>query len=206
MHDDNGAPTPLPETGAVPERAIILPIIKRAESPIGSALDLPESDVPIIEPFTGELFVGYVLDLPASFQYVSSRTCEKLGLDVGDLRSVAVHNLTLRRPKPEIKQSPRGIEFTLDGDLEASLLLVDWIWDQIDQQIPGDLIAAVPARNVLMVTGRDVDEGTNILLSGIRRVWETTDERLLLTRSLLIRRHGAWEAADHAPERSEEGH
>jgi hypothetical protein len=32
----------------------------------------------------------------------------------------------------------------LDGDLEASLLLIDMLWAQLAPKIPGELIAAVP--------------------------------------------------------------
>ena len=42
-----------------------------------------------------------------------------------------------------------GCMFVLDGDLEASLLLVDHLWAQIGPQLPGDLIAAHPARGQL---------------------------------------------------------
>ena len=49
--------------------------------------------------------------------------------------------------------------FVLDGDLEVSLLLVDHLWEQIGPQLPGDLIAAVPARDTLAVTGSQIPGG-----------------------------------------------
>lgn len=187
------------------DRTMIVPLIKRAEPQRGAGVDLPEHSVPIMEPLTGDLFVGYVLDLEDSFQYVSRTTCDDLGVAVEELRSVAVRNLIHRRPKPEIKQGPLGVGFVLDGDLEASLLLVDLLWDQIDPQIPGDLIAAVPTRDVLMVTGSDVTGGTDALSSAITRVWGRSEERLLLTRSLLSRRDGSWHLLDTPAAEHERG-
>jgi uncharacterized protein YtpQ (UPF0354 family) len=172
------------------DSSLVLPLIKRAEPPSGDPVSLP--DPPVMEHLVGDLFVAYVLDLPDMFQYVNESGCGDLGVQVEELRSLAVHNLTRRRPKPEIRQIPGGVGFVLDGDLEASLLLVPWLWDQLDPQIPGDLIAAVPTRDVLMVTGSDVDGGTDALAGGVERVWRAADRRLLLTRDLLTRRDGTW--------------
>jgi len=184
-----------PEDEAEPNGpAMIVPVIKRAERPSGGAVS--SSEPPIMEPLIADLSVGYALDLPRSFQYVSQRTCDEFGLEAAELRSLAVRNLTRRRPVPQIRQGPAGVGFVLDGDLEASLLLVDDLWDRIAPQLPGDLIAAVPARDVLMASGTDVAGGPAALSSGIERVWAVSNPRLRLTRSMLIRRAGAWHVRD----------
>lgn len=83
----------------------------------------------------------------------------------------------------------------LDGDLEASLLLADHLWAQLAPQIPGDLIAAVPSRDVLTVSGTGVADGEALLRSAVERVWSNprTNPKLLLTRSLLVRQDGSWQ-------------
>ena len=107
-----------------PDPSLIVPLIKRSE-PDGTddPIVLPEGDVPVWEELTGNLHVAYVFDLPGMFRYVSPRDCARLRLPVGDLRALAVRNLTRRRPRPQIKEAPAAAMFVLDGDLEASLLL-----------------------------------------------------------------------------------
>jgi uncharacterized protein YtpQ (UPF0354 family) len=83
----------------------------------------------------------------------------------------------------------------LDGDLEASLLLVDWLWPQLARGMPGETIVAVPSRDVLVVSGTEVTGGVDTLRGAVRRVWENPrmDSKLLLTRSLLVRRGDSWQ-------------
>lgn len=136
------------------ESSRILPLIKRSE-PQGAetVVPAPAADIPVTEQLAGELLITYVFDLPGMFRYVSAGDCTRLHLAPGDLRPLAAGNLTRRRSRPQIKPAASAAMFVLDGDLEASLLLVDHLWDQIGPQLPGDLIAAVPARDMLAVTG-----------------------------------------------------
>jgi uncharacterized protein YtpQ (UPF0354 family) len=173
--------------------SLIVPLIKRIESAgPDDPVILPEQDVPIFEDLAGVLRVAYVFDLPGMFRYVSVRDCARLQLPAGDLRALAVRNLTRRRARPQIKEAPAAAMFVLDGDLEASLLLVDHLWQQIAPQLPGDLIAAVPSRDALIVTGSQVPGGVAALTRGVDSIWQKSATRLLLTRSLLIRHGAAW--------------
>ena len=109
-------------------------------------------------------------------------------LDGDDLRPLAVRNLTRRRARPQIKQAPAAAMFVLDGNLESGLLLADHPWEQTGPQLPGELIAAVPSRDMLAVTGSQVPGGIAALTRCADAVWQHATTRLL-TRSLLIR-HG----------------
>jgi hypothetical protein len=175
--------------------SLVVPLIKRAE-PEGaggsSALSWPEGDIPIAEELAGELYVFYGFDLPGAFRLVSRRDCARMQLDAGGLRPLAVRNLTRRRARPQIKQAPAAAMFVLDGNLESSLLLVDHPWEQIGPQLPGELIAAVPSRDMLAVTGSQVPGGIAALTRCADAVWRQPAARLL-TRSLLIRHGPSWQ-------------
>jgi uncharacterized protein YtpQ (UPF0354 family) len=153
-----------------------------------SPLSWPEGDTPIAEELAGELYVFYGFDLPGAFRLVSRRDCARMQLDAGDLRPLAVRNLTRRRARPQVKQAPAAAMFVLDGNLESSLQLVDHLWEQIGPQLPGELIAAVPSRDMLAVTGSQVPGGIAALTRCADAAWQQSTTRLL-TRSLLIR-HG----------------
>ncbi|HUC57747.1 MAG TPA: hypothetical protein VMA95_10120 [Streptosporangiaceae bacterium] len=171
----------------------ILPLIKRAEAEgYGDPPPLRHDELPILEDWTPYLLVAYVFDHPDHFEYVTFGHCEQLGLRTGDLRALAVGNLMKRRPFPEIRQIPGAAMFVLDGDLESSLLLVNEIWSRVAPSFDGDLIAAVPARDILLVTGSGVPDGMSVLRHGIDSVWRRSETRLLLTKSLLFRDETSW--------------
>jgi hypothetical protein len=92
------------------DRSLILPLVKRAapEDP-GSEFVFPEADEPVVEEMAGGLLVFYVFDLPGMFRYVFARDCGRLQLAPGDLRSLAVANLTHRRARPQIKQGAAAV-------------------------------------------------------------------------------------------------
>jgi uncharacterized protein YtpQ (UPF0354 family) len=186
--------------GDNPDSSLIVPLIKRAE-PEGaggsSPLSWPEGDTPIADQLAGELYVFYGFDLPGAFRLVSRRDCARMQLAAGDLRPLAVRNLTRRRARPQIKQAPAAAMFVLDGNLESSLLLVDHLWEQIDPQLPGELIAAVPSRDTLAVTGSQVPGGIAALTRCADAVWRQSTTHLL-TRSLLIRYGPSWQVLPSA--------
>ncbi len=82
----------------------------------------------------------------------------------------------------------------LDGDLEASLLLVDSLWPHMARGLAGETIVALPSRDVLVVSGTEVTGGVETLRRAVSRVWGDPKKynKLLLTRSLLARRGDSW--------------
>jgi uncharacterized protein YtpQ (UPF0354 family) len=170
-------------------------MIKRSVKLSEETVRFSDADEPIAEELAGDLLIMYAFDLPGRFEFVARRHCETLGLETGDLRPLSVRNLVTRRPKPQIKQVDKAVMLILDGDLEASLLLVDMLWEQLAAQIPGDLIAAVPARDILAVSGTGVDGGVAVLNHAVRRFWArpSANPKLLLTPSLLTRQTNSWQ-------------
>ena len=77
-------------------------------------------------------------------------------------------NLTRRRARPQVKQAPAAAMSVLDGNLESSLLLAG----HLREQLPGELIAAAPSRDMLAVTGSQVPGGTAALTRCTDAVWQ----------------------------------
>jgi hypothetical protein len=180
-----------------PDPSAIVPLIKRVDTGgLGDAVTLPDSYIPVVERLTPYLWTAYVFDLPGRFDYVTPLDCAHLGLGPANLRSLAVRNLTERRDKPKIRWHGGALTLTLDGNLEASLLLVDHVWPQVSPGVAGDLVAAVPSRDTLVVTGTDNPVGMKFLELCVDEVWRTAETRILLTKKLLIRRYGAWDQLD----------
>jgi uncharacterized protein YtpQ (UPF0354 family) len=178
------------------DASMIVPVIKRQLGPSDDAIELPPEWRILSEDLVGDLFICYAFDMPGHFLYVLEHDRMALGLDPDGLRKLSVRNLTRLRSKPEILR-PSGpvLMLRLDGDLEASLLLVDHLWPQLARGIAGEMIVAVPGRDILAVSGTEVTGGVETLRYAVKRVWENpkTNPKLILTRSLFVRRGDSWQ-------------
>jgi uncharacterized protein YtpQ (UPF0354 family) len=134
------------------DRARIVPVIKtqRWLDGVLQEMTTPERQ-PLTEPYNSELIVAYAEDRPTSIRYLNGHD------DVGDrakLHDLALSNLHRLLAKIDLRPGADGI-FVIEagGDYEASLLLADTIWSSGQIQVKGDIVAAVPAKNALFVTG-----------------------------------------------------
>jgi hypothetical protein len=167
-----------------------------SDSGLKHTIELRRSEEFLFEDFVGELMIAYVFDLPGYFRHVSRRDCLDFGIRHDELRALSAGNLVRRRPKPTVKQGQTCGRYVMDQNLEPSLLLVEHVWDQVERQIPGETVAAVPARGVIMVTGTEIPGGIESLERAIDGTWEELEPRLRLTRSLLVRRDKSWHVFD----------
>jgi uncharacterized protein YtpQ (UPF0354 family) len=188
---------------------LIVPVLT-ARIPVDLQLEfpLPPADAPIREPFVGDIYVSYVLDFTDRYEYVAPRRCAELGLAPESLREQATANLRTRRAALTLDWSSDvtavSISFQNDGaderaarsgrgalSLDASLVLDDDLMDKLAQDVEGDLVVAMPARDVLVASGTAHHDGLAELRRTVQRVWATGEDRLI-TRDLLVRRRGEW--------------
>jgi uncharacterized protein YtpQ (UPF0354 family) len=156
-------------------------------------VDAPAEARPITEPFAADLLVTYAFDMPEMFQMVSLLDCDELGLTPQRLRAIALANLRRQMPPVQIEGTPPIYIAKVGGEMEACLLLLDEVWEDIASQLPGEIVAAVPARDLLMFTS---SEWTDIVVELRALTQETVEkfpDRHNLTTALLTRRGGRWE-------------
>ncbi len=153
---------PLPEkVAANVDIARIVPIIKDrawlAELQ-GRFKKHDASQQPLFDDFNGELVVVYAEDTDKRTRYLSSS--EIVGVERRKLRSLAVDNLMRLMPRIEMRQLAAGaFMITSHADYGASFVLVDSIWSGDQIKVNGDIVVAVPAKDVVLATGsRDREE------------------------------------------------
>jgi uncharacterized protein YtpQ (UPF0354 family) len=123
------------------------------------------SQQPVYEDFNNELVLVYAEDNASRTRYLSSS--ENLGVARTELRALAVDNLVRVLPKIEMRQHDDGFfMMTSHADYGASLLLIDEIWSGGQIKVDGDTVVAVPAKDVILVTGSRNRKG----LQAVRRV------------------------------------
>ena len=177
-----------------PRHMLIVPIM-HARVPVELQLDFPPlpDEAPVREPLAGELYVSYAMELPERFEYMGRRHCAELGLPPETLRARAAENLRTRRPDLSLNWYPdaRAVSVGFGNDLEAGLLLDDALAEKLAQDVDGDLVVAVPSREVFVATGTGHPDGLDKLRWAVDQVWP--GGRHLLTRDLLVRRGTFWE-------------
>jgi uncharacterized protein YtpQ (UPF0354 family) len=145
--------------GAGPvDRTRIVPVMKSQAWLSGlreqrKAQQLEATPEPLTESYNSELIIAYAQDQPTSIRYLTTRD-DIGGLDRVALLVLALRNLHRLLPKIEMRDGPDGT-FMIEagGDYEASLLLADPIWSGGQVHVDGDIVAAVPAKDALFVTG-----------------------------------------------------
>jgi uncharacterized protein YtpQ (UPF0354 family) len=143
-----------------PDRTRIVPVIKHRAWLDEVRQDIKKSgsaqDV-LFEEFNKELVVIYAEDSEKRMRFLLSS--DDIGVERKELRKLAVDNLARILPKIEMQGDDVFAMITAGGDYEASLLLFDDIWSGGQIKVEGDIVVAVPAKNVLLITGSQNRKG-----------------------------------------------
>lgn len=172
-----------------PDRTRIVPVIKDREwleevrqsiKTSGNAQDV------LFEEFNKELVIVYAEDTEKRTRYLLST--DDIGVDRKDLRKLAVDNLMRILPKIEMQSDGIFAMLTAGGDYEASLLLFDHIWSGGQIKVEGDIVVAVPAKDVLLITGSQNRKGLAALRTLAAKF--ISENRYRLTDTLFVYRNG----------------
>ena len=149
------------------------------------AKEFPET---VHEDLNSDLIILYAEDTEKNMRYVSPKDLEKAHINRSELRTLAMENL--RRVIPKIEQhGTNGLYMlTAGGDYEASLLLFDSIWSGLKNSVQGDVVVAVPTRDLLIVTGSDDAQGIDKMKQIIQQAWSGGPYQL--TQKLFVYRAG----------------
>lgn len=145
----------------------------------------------VSEKLVADLNVLYAIDSQDSIAYLTETNRLALHLELPALRSLALANL--KRLVPKVNRKGEGPVFMVvaDGNYESSLLLAEKLWDDQATEVQGDIVAAVPSRDVLMFTGSASTEGLRELRVAAANLHAKGSRAVSTT--LIVRRNGRWE-------------
>lgn len=178
------------------DRTKIVPIIKDRPWLEETRRALLESGVEkapenVFENFNEDLAIVYAEDSPKNIRYLSPEDLNSAKLNRSELRELACANLKRLLPKME-KVGGNGVYMiTAGGDYDASLLLFDSIWDSEQWDVRGDIVVAVPARDLLLVTGSKDRQGIKKVKNLVEEASAGGSYRL--TKKLFVRREGKFQ-------------
>jgi hypothetical protein len=157
----------------------------------GPILSLSADDSPVLRRFAPGLLTAYLVDEGDRFSYVQGRDIREAGIREEDLDREAVANLAeLAEGKVTVRRSGSVWALFLDGNFEASLMVVDDLWTYGLREHARDPVVAVPARDVLAFCDVESAAGLLELRAVVKRVWPVGDH--LLSEHLYRRVEGRW--------------
>lgn len=188
-------------TGSFLVRAIacIKPVTPAAEA-AGAAAAVPgapqqlEPDQnPVVDLLGNGLMVVYLVDEGDRFVWVQHRHLRAINANPRGLMEFGLVNLK-RLAQGKLKVMDHGAihGLLLDGQFEASLILIDELWDQaLAKMTPNGAVVALPARDVLAFCDAASAQGVRELRELVQRVLPGNDHPL--TDRLYRRVNGAWQ-------------
>jgi len=186
-------PVKVVRAAEAPDLSLLVPVIKVVEldAPSAKVIEVPHGESPVVRPFAADLVVMYALDLPTHFQFLSYRDLQAADISEDDLHRLALQNLPTRLPEVKVHgQAPRYM-VTAGGNFEATLLLLDSMWEQFAEQMPGELWAVAPARDLLYVSASGW-EGALTFLREMANI-DLPEKRYALSTCIFARRGGKWQ-------------
>jgi uncharacterized protein YtpQ (UPF0354 family) len=149
-----------------------------------------QTDPAVREHLVADLWIVYALDLPKITTSLGESEMRELKITPEELRSLALTNL--RNILPETEQHGDGPWYmlTAGGDYTASLLLFDDFWSELQESVEGDIVVAVPARDVVLFTGSRSQQGIEMVRQKAREIVEGGDH--VVSQTLLRRIAGKW--------------
>lgn len=158
---------------------------------------VPESsveDAPLLRPCFPGFACAYAVDGGDHFEFVTAEHLASADLELDALHRRALRNLT-DRVNADLELIPLGdgtFELSCGGDFEASMLLLEPLWDTaLRGHIKGEFLAIAPTADVL-VFGDNADPEATEHLNRLLDRFNDDDERLGLT--IFERVGGAWVA------------
>lgn len=125
------------------------------------------------ENYNEDLIIVYAEDKGSSFKYFNNDEFEKLKIGKDTLRDFAINNL--KDIIPEIQKIGGNGEYGLiaGGDYEANLILLKTLWTKENFDVDGDIIVAIPNRDLVFITGSNNKASIQKLKKNIEEYYNT---------------------------------
>lgn len=136
--------------------------------------------------FNRDLVIVYAEDREGSIAYILPHEFEASGIPRGELRRLAIANLERLLPPIDVEVGGGISRVIAGGHYEASVLLLDWLWSGGELRVEGDIVVAVPARDLLLFTGTanraDIDKLRALANEWVAKATYPLTERLFVYR------------------------
>ncbi|MBI2771300.1 MAG: hypothetical protein HYX47_16875 [Burkholderiales bacterium] len=157
--------------------------------------EIPEQDLPVVRTAKGAFALFYAVDEGAHFSFISRGELQAAGITGDALHAIGLANLTAiaNGGAPGLSLTPAGTVhgLVMGGNYEASLMVVDALWDgMLKPYTPNGAVAVVPSRDVCAFCDAGSADGIAHLRNIVANVSQGGDR--LLSDKLYIRTNQRW--------------
>ena len=155
-------------------------------------ITISELSFPVQMNLNDKLHIEFLMDKGSLYQYIVKEFLDKSGLSLEELLKNSINNLWTKIENG-LKLMPVGNVkgLIIGGDFEASLFIIDDIWDRtFFDESKGDIIVAIPARDMIIFGYSKIDSTVQELENIVEQTWKSGDH--LITKQLYIRQNSEW--------------
>lgn len=160
------------------------------------ASGIPPDQMPPILPLCGELLITFAFDLADSLQMATPQTLRDTGIAHGDMLPLALRNLKRAMPQPQFfAKNNVGLARTGNG-LEATLLLTEDIWTDMQPNFSGQILVTVPRRDRILMCDSANVAAVGSLRDQTREFFNEHQDQHRLSTQILARQGQSWTLYD----------
>lgn len=161
--------------------------------PESEHLKMSVEDSPVMEPLTTGLSIFYAMDMGNRYLLIQNRHLSST-ITQEALHAAALTNMGREiSDKTQVNGDPASVMMlTNGGNFEATMLLVDGMWENLKEVFKDDICVAVPARDLLFIAGRNSGAGREGLRGLVRKFFDEQETKGLLVRHIYGREDGKW--------------
>lgn len=127
----------------------------------------------IWEPYNEDLIIVYAEDREESIHYFNQEEFEKLEISKDTLLEFSVENLNNLLSKIEKVEDNGSFGLIAGGDYEVSLMLMTDIWTKENFDVKGEILIAIPNRDLIFITGTNDKKAIDKLKGIVKESFET---------------------------------
>ena len=145
----------------------------------------------VIRNICDDLNCLYVYDNESGLEIILESELNKLSITKDELHEIAMSNYRqLVSQRLNAQNNGEAFWFILDGNLEAGLVLVDEIWDQVEGHLNEEIVICVPSRDVIIATGKSNENVIADFTEKAKQILTTGDHPL--SNNWFIRKDKQW--------------
>ncbi|AOW08649.1 DUF1444 family protein [Flavobacterium gilvum] len=156
----------------------IVPVIKPSDyfeqlKNLGSSTKDYKIPELVWEKYNEDLIIVYAEDRDKDINYFTQDEFEKLNIDRITLLENSIENLNNVVPKIEKVGENGNFGLIAGGDYEVSLILMQNIWTKENFDVDGDIVIAIPNRDLVFITGSNDEKSIEKLQKTVLKSYET---------------------------------
>ena len=157
------------------------------------AAGVPPDQIPDHAPLCGELLLTYAFDLPDSFIMATPPLLRSAGIARAAVPQLVRDNLQRTLPTVKFRTGDGYALATTGGDMEATLLILDGLWQAVQADIGGELLVAVPRRDRLLICDSAHPDAVAALRAQTLKFFHASRDQQHLSTQVMVRRGQSWE-------------